>query len=373
MHPRERMLSLLRGRMPDKVPFFHTDHHLLRGETEREARNRGLGVLVYRPCYVESTPNVEVTTKVQSNSLVRTYTTPVGSLTEVISIGVGYGMAGYAFRDWKGIIPATNEFLVKRPDDYRTLKFIVEDIHYEPYYYAVEDQIKHLGNDGIVVADLPYEPMERLLLDWVDWKRFYLDLSRNPRVLDEIIEVLERKYEEELFPIASNSPAEIIRYGGNVDSILVSPPMFQRYYSPSYSKFAETLHEKGKFLNVHMDGRLKGLSNEIANSKVDIVEAFTPPPMGDLPIDVAMSLWKNKIIWINFPSAISTLPVHPPRVVKKYLIDCLGSLIPGENAALIVSTENRVPDESLMAMVDVMEKTTLPLSKESIRNLQLDD
>jgi len=128
MHPRERMLTLLGKSMPDKLPFFHTDHHLLRGETERMARNRGMGVIVYRPCYVESTPNVEVITRNQSNSLIRTYNTPVGSLTEVLSIGIGYGMGGYAFRDWRGIIPATSEFLVKNPDDYRILKFIVEDI-----------------------------------------------------------------------------------------------------------------------------------------------------------------------------------------------------------------------------------------------------
>ena len=153
MQPRERILTLLNGSMPDKLPFFHTDHHLLRGETERVARNRGLGVIVYRPCHVEFTPNVEVTTRHQSNSLIRTYKTPVGSLSEVVSIGIGYGMAGYAFRDWRGVIPATSEFLVKSPDDYRALKFIVEDIHYEPYYYAIEDQLKHLGEDGIVVTD----------------------------------------------------------------------------------------------------------------------------------------------------------------------------------------------------------------------------
>jgi hypothetical protein len=212
--------------------------------------------------------------------------------------------------------------------------------------------------------------MERLLLDWVDWRRFYVDLSRNPGVIDEIVQILERKYEEELFPIAANSPSEVIRYGGNVDSILVSPPMFRRYYSPSYSRFAEILHEKDKFLSVHMDGRLRNLAHEIATSKVDVVEAFTPPPMGDLPLDSALALWKNKCIWINFPSAVSTLPVHPPQAVKRSLIDYLESMIPGERVALIVSTENRVPEESLLAMTDVMEKATLPLSKESILNLQ---
>jgi hypothetical protein len=91
--------------------------------------------------------------------------------------------------------------------------------------------------------------------------------------------------------------------------------------------------------------------------------------MGDLPITSALTLWENKFIWVNFPSAISTLPAHPPQAVKRYLIECLESLIPGERVALIVSTENRVPEQSLMAMIDIMESATLPLSNERIGKL----
>lgn len=212
--------------MPDKLPFFHMDHHLPRGGKERKARNKGMGIIFYRPCYAESTPNVEITTRSAQDSLIKTYRTPLGSLTEVLVIGTGYGSAGYAFRDWKGEIPRRKEFLVKRTEDYAILKFIVEDLHYEPYYYAVEDQITRLGQDGIVVTHLPYEPLERLLLDWVEWKRFYMDITKNTGKIDEIVEILERKYERELFPLAASSPSEIIRYGGNVDSFLVSPLCF---------------------------------------------------------------------------------------------------------------------------------------------------
>jgi hypothetical protein len=45
--------------------------------------------------------------------------------------------------------------------------------------------------------------------------------------------------------------------------------------------------------------------------------------------------------------------------------------MPDGKAALIVSTENRVPQENLMAIVDVMEKATLPLSENVIDNLLL--
>ena len=103
MHPRERMLTLLRGGVPDKLPFFHSDHYLLRGEKEREARNRGMRIIVHRPCYVESMTNVEIVTKSEPGHLVRTYKTPLGSLTEVLEIGIGYGLTGWKFMDWRGM------------------------------------------------------------------------------------------------------------------------------------------------------------------------------------------------------------------------------------------------------------------------------
>jgi len=122
---------------------------------------------------------------------------------------------------------------------------------------------------GIVVLDLPYEPLQRLMLGWVDWRRFYADLAKEAVTIEEFVGTLERKYERELFPIAGNSPSEIVRYGSNVNSLLVSPPMIQSYYLSSYTKFAE-------ILSVHMDGRLGNLAEEIAESNVDVVEAFTP-------------------------------------------------------------------------------------------------
>jgi len=369
MEPRERILTLLRGGVPDRLPFAAFDRHLLQGAKEREARNRGLGLLCYRPCCIESISDVDVVTRSEGNLMIRTYNTPVGSATEALRVGVGYGQAVLG-RDWQGVIPRRKEFLVKKPEDYKVLKFIAENLHYKPYYWAIEDQIKRLGDDGIVIATLPYSPLQRMLIELVEWTRFYTDLARNREPIQEIFEILEKRYEDELFPIAAGSPSEVIGYGDNIDSILVSPPLFEKYYLPTYGKCAEILHAKGKLLNVHMDGRLKALAGLIEKSRVDIVEAFTPPPTGDLPINEALLLWKNKIIWINFPQSISTLVGTTPDKVKKYLIEQLELMIPGERVLLVLSTEHRVPDESMMAMLEVIEKASLPLSKKTIESIR---
>ena len=368
MNPRERILALLKRESPDRIPFSHFERHLPRGEMERKARNMGMGLLCYRPCYTESVSGVKITTQEEPGSVITTYDTPIGSLTEVMRVGVGYGQALFG-RDWRGIQPLRTQYLVKKPEDYRVLKFVIENTHYKPYYFPVEDQLRRLGDDGIVITTLPYEPMQRLLVTWVG-TRLYIDLRRNREEVEGVCSALGQKYEEELFPIAAGSPSEVIAFGGNIDSVLVSPSMFERYYLPAYEKCWKVIHSEGKLLNVHMDGKLKALTELIAKSRVDVIEAVTPPPMGDLPLDVALSAWKEKIIWVNFPSAISTALGPRPSVVKEYLIDQLEKTIPSERMMLVASTENYVPEENIVAMAEVMEQATLPLSKLAIERMR---
>lgn len=366
MKLRERILALLRGDLPDKLPFVHCDRHFPRGGVERDVRNRGLGLLCYRPCFIESVSRVEVMTKTEGDILTRTYSTPVGSITERLKFGVGYGQGRYG-RDWKGMQPRRIEFAVKNPEDYDVLRFIVENTHYKPYYYAIEDQKKRLGDDGIVVARLLYSPFQRLLLHWVG-PRLYIHHARQRELVEAVYTILEERYEAELFPIAADSPSEVVIYGDNIDGVLMSPRIFEQYHLPSYAKCAKILHAKGKLLDVHMDGRLRNISNLIANSAIDIVEAFTPPPMGDLSIEEALSIWEKKILWVNFPSSVSVL--MGPSDVKKYLVEQLELMIPGARLLIIASTENYLPEENLMAMTEIMERARLPLSKEEIRSME---
>lgn len=369
MSPKENIMLLLNRKCPQKVPFAHCDRHLPRGEIERITRNMGMTLLCYRPCSIEYILDVELTVKYEGEYITRKYETPLGSLFERLRVGVGYGQACFG-RDWKGLQPIRTSFMVKSLEDYRILKFIAENLHFKPYYYAVEDQTRRLGEDGIVISTLPYEPMQKLIVEWIG-HRIYIDMVKNKKVVEEIYDILEERYEKELFPIAAEAPSKVISYGGNIDSLIVNPKMFEKYYLTTYEKLANMLHEKGKLLNVHMDGKLKALSNPISKSKVDIIEAFTPPPTGDLPLEEALEKWEDKIIWINFPSAISTAQGPNPENVKRYLIELLEKSIPYSNRIMIIaSTENFVPEENMIVMAEVMEKAKLPLNNDVIENIR---
>jgi hypothetical protein len=59
-----------------------------------------------------------------------------------------------------------------------------------------------------------------------------------------------------------------------------------------------------------------------------------------------------------------------PVEVKNYLIEQLGLMTPGGRLMLIASTENYIPEENLMVMIDIMEKATLPLTEKAVMALR---
>jgi hypothetical protein len=92
--------------------------------------------------------------------------------------------------------------------------------------------------------------------------------------------------------------------------------------------------------------------------------------MGDLAIGEAPQLWPNKMLWVNFPSSVSTALETSLRGVKQYFARELGLMIPGDRVMIAASTENCVPEDSIAAMAELMEEVTLPLSTDVVNKLR---
>lgn len=369
MTPRERILGTLHGKLADKLPFFHYWRHCQIGQVERECRNRGMGVCWVRPCYVASMPHVETVERQDVTTgratLVRTYHTPVGTVSEREVRDVGTEQ-WHGLRSWRDISPWKIERLIGEPEDYEVVKFMVEDTQYKPYYFPIEQAKEWLGDDGIVIAGLPHSPMQKLMIDWVGSEsgRFFIHYFRYHDKVEELYETLDKSYEP-LYEIAANSPADMVNFGDNIDGILVNPKIFQRYFMSVYEKCASVLHEKGKIMASHMDGRLGILKDLIARCPQDVIEALHPPPMGDLPINEALSLWKDKVIWMGYPGSVYSMG---PKAMKKHLLDLLRSVIPGDRLTIAASTENLVSNENLLMLTSILENAELPLTEDYISN-----
>ncbi|MEW6754034.1 MAG: hypothetical protein AB1505_24100 [Candidatus Latescibacterota bacterium] len=362
MSPRQRLLAASRLQRPDRLPFFHYWRHCQTGWAERECRNRGMGLCWVRPCAVERLHGVEVTERqatVAGQSVVRRlYETPVGTVTMAERRDPGTGQ-WHAQRSWRGITPWQVERLIKGPEDYRVARYIVEHTEYVPDSFPLEQAMDWLGEDGVVLTGLPHSPMQTLMIDWVgsEGGRFYYHHADHLDLVEELYHALVES-RRPLHAIAARAPAPIALCGDNVDGVLVTPDLFARYFAPVWAEQASVLHQHGKLMAVHMDGRLKTLTKQIAATQVDIVEAFHPPPMGDLPLRAALDAWPGKSIWIGFPSAVYAMG---PQAVQGYARALLAEGAPGDRLAVAMSTENQVANEELLALTEVLAAAALPL------------
>jgi len=371
MTSRERILATLNGECADKLPFFHWWRHSQIGWAERESRNRGMGMCWSRPSHIKMMHNVEVT-QIQDVSKLesvhrRIYKTPVGSIyiDEKRDPGVGQWKGQ---RSWRDVSPWKIERLIKKPEDYDVLKYMVEHTEYKPYYFPIEQAKKWLGDDGLVINILPHSPMQMLMIDWVgsEHGRFYIHYAKYQEKIEEVYEAISESYEN-LYEIAAESPADAVIFGDNMDGVLVNPKLFEKYFMPEYEKCARVLHEHGKLMGTHMDGRVGVLKDLIAKCPQDFIEGLHPPPMGDLPISEALSAWTDKVILMGYPGSVYALG---PEEVKRHSLDILRSVIPGERLIIEMSTENIVSNENLLMLTSILENANLPLTEEGIDRIE---
>jgi len=341
MEPRERVENVLKGGMPDRIPWLIYSNHLPRGSFERKMRNMGLGLVERCSVYRVSMPNVKIESRTVGNYVYTTYHTPFGELNSKTRIGMQFQLPGGSW---------VVEHPVKNLNDVKALMFMIEDTVYEPDYENYVMIKEDLGEDGIVTVWADYTPLMKIIIRYMGFKTFAIIYRRNKEVIEELVEALDKSFLK-MYRIIADSPAEIVSVGDNIDSALISPGLFENYCLPYYNKYSEMLHEKGKIVISHMDGRLKAIKNLIGETRLDAIEAFTPPPGGDLSLKEARELWRNKIVWINFPEEVF---LRSPEEIRVFTIKLLEEIAPG-NGFILSVTEDIHPDHYRKGIETVTE------------------
>ena len=342
MEVRERVETVLAGGLPDRVPWLIYSDHLSRGSFERKMRNMGLGLDVRCSVHKTSMPNVRVEVRVEGDYEYRIYRTPNGDLSIKVRTGLQFQ---FPRGSW------ITEHPVKEISDIKVLKFMIEDTVYEPDYDTYKQLDEELGEDGVVTVGADYTPLMKIILVYMGFRTFAIMLKRNPEAIVELIEAIDRKYVE-MYRIIADSPADIVRIGDNVDSVFVSPAIFEKYCLPYYNKYIDILREKGKIVTSHMDGRLKILKDLIAKTKFNAIEAFTPPPLGDLHPREAKEAWKDKVIWMNFPESVF---LKTPKEIRDYTISLLEGIAPGKG--YIISVTEDIHPEHFRKGIGIVTQT----------------
>jgi len=346
MNARERILAALHHRHPDVIPWTIYQGLLPKGRLEHELRAQGLAVNVCWASVCDITrPNVKVEESTEGRTIYRKYITPVGDLTSVHRLTP---LRPDLDTIW------TVEYPVKDVSDYPVAEFIVNDQEFVPRDDVYLEQDRRLKGQGIVTVDTGLTPLQKMLTDFLGYRRFGIDQHRHPREFDHLYDAFWESCVT-MHRIAANSKAEACHCSDTMNARVISPALFEKYFMPFYEVVTKILHAHDKMYLVHMDGALSALRNLIAETGIDVIEAFTPRPLGDLSLDEALSAWKDKTIWVNFPENIFLLGIEE---TVRYTIDLLRQAAPGDNFLLGITEdiEPNIMEESLTAVTETINK-----------------
>jgi hypothetical protein len=343
--PRQRVESVLQGGHADRVPFTGYYRRFPQCTTERLLRNRGMCMIKRLKPFVLRWPNVNHREEAwweDGRRFVRTYyETPKGTLTTL------HEEAG--FTNWY------HEYMFKSPEDYPALLYYIENSECEPDYEQFSADQVSSGEDVSFRADIGAEPMQKLISGHMfGTQQFCFEWQDNRDKILELYETIVAKRREQ-YPIVAKGPALYSNYGGNISSQVVSPDMFRQYYVPHYNEMARVMHKHGKLLGCHFDGDCASLSNAIAETDLDYIEAFTPSPDTDMTLAEARTAWPDKVLWLNFPSSVHLKSKEHIASTAEKLVDEAGS-----PDGLIMGITEKVPDDrwqvSYKAIMDGLER-----------------
>jgi len=366
MTERERVLKIVDGGRPDRLPWFADlaywieylndcglmpEKYLLPEEHAREEAKIGLGIanefnekglqLLHRdvgagfylagyfPWKTEFEGvdiDEEITYQGKDQVRVTTVHTPFGDMQEVWV---------YYFDNhcWG---PKVN--MVQGLEDLKKIRYLYEHTFYEPDYDLAQRRYETIGDNGVVLCYMPRSPMAEMAVLRAGIENCTYMISDDEDEWAHTISVVEKKLDEAC-EISLASPAECIMIPDNLSSEMVGLSYYDKYYKGFHSKWCSRIKEAGKFSLVHLDGTVKPLITELCKSGFDVIEAVTPAPVGDQPFKKIRPLMSEQtIIWGGIPGGYFH-PTVSDEVFDEFVISLIDAMKEDGRSVLAVGDQ----------------------------------
>lgn len=324
----ERITAVLHLQPPDVVPFAPYDNLAPRGDFERALRNRGMGLCQRMSTVWAEMPDVSIETRLEGDTVLTIYHTPVGAVSSRSKAHAG------RIADSESV---EIEGLIKAKQDYDPVIFMLENTRFhldgDRYFNAARD----LGRDGIVRDQAldheaaPYAATRRYFGEISGLDRWIYAQHDHPDHFARLVAAQTRRDERRL-ELVAGSPAEFLGFGWLEG--LWSPEIFRQHELPFYLKWVPYLQSLGKLCALHCDATrsLNAYKDLVAQIGFRVVEAFTPPPVGELSLKEARAaLGPGTVVWVNFPE---TIFYSGAAAAKDYTLALLRESAPGDRLVL---------------------------------------
>jgi uroporphyrinogen-III decarboxylase len=360
MTNRERLLTILAGGSPDRVPWIPRlelwyGAHKLAGTLPTEYRDqslreieRGLGMgTPAREARIFRTEirDVEMRTKQQGNEIITEYITPVGTVSTVYRDSNELRRAGIRGREL--------EHVLKGPEDYVAVEYLIQHTEIIPTFDDYRAYEEEIGEDGVPMVNIGQDPMSLFLQEIVGYNQAYFHLNDYPERVHHLLGVLGEQAER-ILQVTLDSPAKLVLTGQHFDSQFTPPHIFREYMVPYYRACAGRLHERGKALACHADADTSLLLDLIVEAGFDMAECFVTAPMVRVTMEQARAAFGSRvIIWGGIPSVLLCDPVTDEEF-ETFMDHLLRTIAPGDAFVLGVA-DNVMPEAKIERVERVSE------------------
>jgi hypothetical protein len=336
MSIRERVLAVLGGRRPDRLPFldrleaWHATH--LRAGTlparfagrslSEVHRAVGMGQQRFVVPYALRLRGVEVVSSFNGGPPRRetdpeilefpgmwdlvpgdragvTETelrTPVGRLRlrqELLPEGVASGTAPYL-----------KEHLIRQADDYATAVWIIERAEFVPRFERLRAEEAVIGGDGYVVPLLHRIPFQQVLLEYLGEAPLFYALHDDRPAVERLLHALDAQMREILAQLPALDAA-YVEFPDNLHGAMTNPKLFQAHCLEAYQSYTAFLHAQGKRVGSHADGDVRSLLGLLRESGLDVCESVSPFPLTSATFREIWEAWRGgPLIWGGIPSPL---------------------------------------------------------------------
>lgn len=178
---------------------------------------------------------------------------------------------------------ATQEHLVKGPDDYPALEFMVTHTRPTADYGKIQSMLAVVGDLGYINLIVGRSPMGKFMIDYMGLENLTYAMADDPAGFDRIFNVV-RDHDRAVWALCAKAPGQIGFIADNMDEFLYSPILYRKYCLPVYQEITMTLHAGGKKVLAHMDGRLRNILPMVKDTGIDVLDGCTPAPMNDFSV-----------------------------------------------------------------------------------------
>ena len=201
------------------------------------------------------------------------------------------------------------------------MTWIAEHTGGEPWLSDIQARMADGPPHVAVIPCIPRSPIQTILVDYVGLEKFALHLCDFPAEVRELNDALFEVYMRHV-EAALEAPGRIIKSLENFTAETLGPVRFREWILPVYRKSCPLLHQAGKVVAVHYDGKTLCCRDAIAESPIDMIESLTGPPEGDQTLAECRAAWPKKLFWVNI--RVSDYELPPPqlaRLVREHVRD----------------------------------------------------